>query len=147
MEKSLDNYESMLSDKSELDEALSPIKGFFERIAIDGFVTQSEVDEFINRFDSHSRFEQNLSYNNLLPRNREIVVNGITDKKEINDFLWVCKQFSIEGKYYDIVTLYKQEFEGIFHGILSENNLSDEEIINLYIWLENNLFLYGIYPV
>jgi len=151
MEKSLDNYESMpyrmYTDKSELDIALSPLKGLVEGIAIDGIVTQSEVEELIDWVDGHSRFEKRLSYTELLPGIREIVADGITDKEEINDFLWICRQVSIEGKYYDIVTLYKQELEGIFHGILSDNNLSDEEIINLRTWLENNLFLKGIYPV
>jgi len=151
MEKSLDNYESMpylmYTGKSELDKALSPLKGLVEGITIDGIVTQSEVEELMNWVDDHSRFEKRLSYIELLPGIREIVADGITDKEEINDFLWICKQVSIEGKYYDIVTLYKQELEGIFHGILSDNNLSDEEIINLHTWLENNLFLKGIYPV
>ena len=77
---------------------------------------------------------------------RGIVEDGIIDESELEDLAWICSQFEPEGKYYEFTTLSIQMLHGVFHGILSDGVLTDEEIHSLDEWVKGNNFLSGTYP-
>lgn len=58
----------------------------------------------------------------------------------------MISQIKTKTKYYDVITAKIQELEGIFHGILSDNKITDTEINQLEKWLLDNEDLVGIYP-
>ena len=83
--------------------------------------------------------------------------DGIVDGEETKDLIWICKQFSKEGKIHDIVALSIQELHGVFlDGFIDEKermkvraftNKSFSmivllKILNIY-WLETKEILVG----
>ena len=77
---------------------------------------------------------------------RGIFEDGIIDESELEDLAWICSQFEPEGKYYEFTTLSIQMLHGVFHGILSDGVLTDQEIHSLDEWIKGNDFLSGTYP-
>ena len=150
MTNAIENYDSMYfrmyTGKSERDKAIATLKGILSGITLDGKVDNSEIEELTNWITINEHLEDTQPFRDIFFILRLLLEDGIIDDEEIEDLRWICKQFSEEGEFYDLVTLAIQELHGIFHGLLADNHLSDQEILSLKSWLGDNFLLKGTYP-
>lgn len=150
MSQAIKNYDSMYfrkyTGKSERDKAIATLKGILSGITLDGKVDRSEIEELVNWITLNEHLEDKQPFRDIFFILKLLIEDGIIDNEEIEDLRWICKQFSEEGEYYDLVTLAIQELHGVFHGLLADNHLSDQEILSLKTWLDENSILKGTYP-
>ena len=132
--------------KSEFDKALHELNGILLGIAIDEKINKKEIQELQTWLNSYHDILNYNPYKEIY----EVIVNAIEDNiiddEEKQNIEWITNKFINSNVYYDIVTSDLQRLQGIFHGILSDNVISDEEIYQLDKWLEDNSHLIGHYP-
>jgi hypothetical protein len=137
------------TSKAEVHKAINSLIGMIKGIEIDGIVTSEELDEITNWCNLH-RFLQNKSpFSEIIPVMDNALFDGHLEMEELQDILWLCNRIINSDdfdEYYNIITSSIQELEGILHGILSDNELSEIEINQLAIWMEEREFLKGTYP-
>ncbi|GAB1476250.1 hypothetical protein MASR2M70_10840 [Bacillota bacterium] len=136
----------MYTGKSEFDKALSTLIGIIDGITLDGKVNQEEAEELFNWLAINSILERREPFNEIIPILKEMVQDGVIDDEEIADLQWLCNQFRGDGLYYNLTTLAVQELHALFHGLLADNILTDEEIIALNQWVADNSLLKGTFP-
>ncbi|MDD2218249.1 MAG: BRCT domain-containing protein [Eubacteriales bacterium] len=146
----LQNYDSMdyriYTGKSEFDKALSTLIGIIDGITIDGKVNKEEAEELFNWLAINEILEGRTPFNEIVPALKEMLRDGVVDDEEIDDLKWLCGQFKGEGLYYNLTTLAIQELHALFHGLLADNVLTDQEILSLRDWISENYLLKGTYP-
>ncbi|WP_368240460.1 BRCT domain-containing protein [Clostridium paraputrificum] len=143
-------YEDMeyrqYTSRSEIEKALNTLKGILEGIIIDDETNYIELDELAAWSDTNNLFSNRKPFNELIPLINESISDNILTKDEITDILWVCNKFLKDNTYYDHITMTLQKLHGIFHGILADNIISENEIVKLKEWISTNDYLEGYYP-
>lgn len=144
------NYDTMefrkYTSKSEIQKALNTLKGIIEGISMDSNINATELDE-LEAWCFNMRFMENKKpFNEIIPLINDTISDNYLSQEEINDIVWVCNKFLERNSYYDNITSGLQKLQGIFHGILSDNIISDNEVIQLRNWLQENDYLSGFYP-
>jgi NAD-dependent DNA ligase len=137
------------TSKSELHKAVNSLIGMVTGIGIDGVINDDEKSELINWCNLHERLSSKSPFSEIIPMINLILSNNPIEYDDIQDLLWLCNNVNSEGEfkeYYDIITSSIQQLEGILHGVLADNELSDEEIIQLSKWMDDHDFLKGTYP-
>ncbi len=136
----------MYTKPAELSKAINTLRGLIEGIDIDGVINQNEVLELMNWCSLHREFENRHPFSEILPVIDSALEDEILTYDEIQDILYVCSNCSKGSDFYNFITATIQELQGIIHGIMSDNIISDTEIQNLSKWLNANDFLKGTYP-
>ena len=62
-----------------------------------------------------------------MPTLNKILEDNVIDKDEMSDFLWICNKFKTFNYFYDMATSDIQRLQGILHGILADNIISDDD--------------------
>lgn len=132
--------------KAEAEKAFHTLNGIVKGINIDNEINDQEVYELINWCNSYFDLSDESPFCELIPLVKQICSDKIVTNEEYNDMVWLINQVNSRNPYYDVITGKLQELEGIFHGILSDNQITETEIINLKKWLLDNEELIGIYP-
>jgi len=132
--------------KSELDKSLHTLEGILRGIAFDRKINDYEIEELKNWCLINNKYIAKHPYNELIPLIERALSDGELCKDEVQDILWVCNNFVTENNYYDIVTSDIQRLQGILHGIMSDNQINEEEIKELWEWLNENDHLASTYP-
>jgi NAD-dependent DNA ligase len=70
----------------------------------------------------------------------------VITNEEREDFLWLCKSFNSSNDFYDVITSDLQRLQGILHGIMADNQITNEEMLGLKKWIFENEHLQGTYP-
>lgn len=134
------------TSKAEAEKAFNILNGIVNGINIDGEINDIEVSELINWCNTHYDLIEVAPFNELIPFVKQICSDKKVTEEEYNDLIWMIKQINSKNQYYDVITGKIQELQGIFHGILADNEITDVEIKNLENWLFDNEELIGIYP-
>lgn len=146
----LDDYESLpfrkYLGKAEVDKAVHTLEGILKGISIDGDVNISEAVELVKWFETYKKWVKLHPFNELIPIVANAIEDNVLSNEEMKDIIWFCHNISTENMYYDIITSDIQRLQGILHGILSDNHISDDEINGLRDWLEENEHLKQCYP-
>ncbi len=132
--------------RAELDKALHTLEGILKGISIDGKINKREVNDLTSWVNENYQFINRHPYNELIPLVNDAISDSILTKEEIADILWMSNNLHTENKYYDVITSDIQRLEGILHGILADNIISDDEINALGQWLFSNDQMTGAYP-
>lgn len=132
--------------KSEANKVLNTLKGLVEGINIDNIINETEINELDNWWKKHFDLISKAPFNEIIPLVKQICEDKQITNEEYLDLKWTVDNIISQNRYYDIVTCKIQELEGIFHGILSDNEITNDEIDNLESWLFDNEDLMGTYP-
>ena len=133
--------------KAERDKAVQTLKGIFEGILIDDQINHDEISELQNWIIVNESLCKFKPFDELIEVIGNAVEDDILTEDEVQDIQWVIDKFSNEGEYFKLSTLQIQRLEGMCHGILADDKVTDEEILNLNEWLSDNDFLLkGTYP-
>ena len=88
-------------------------------------------------------------FNEILPALYLVFEDGKIDLEEAEGILWLCDKFLDKKQsdlYFNMVTSSIQRLEGILHGIISDNTITDSELQELWDWLNDNEQMQGLYP-
>lgn len=151
MEKRLmevDEYR-IYTSKAEIHKAVNILIGMLEGIKLDGIVTPEEMEEVINWCNLHRHMENKIPFSEILPVIDKALEDNVLEIEEIEDLLWVCNNIVKTDEfnsYYNIITSSIQQLEGMLHGMLADNELSEVEIRELSNWMEDHDYLKSTYP-
>lgn len=134
------------TSRSEGTKAINTLKGIITGINLDKVINETEVKELDNWAKVNYDLISISPFNEIIPFVKKICEDGIITEEEYKDLSWLVESILNRKGYYDIITCKLQELEGIFHGVLADNNITDEEIKNLEEWLFDNEELIGTYP-
>jgi hypothetical protein len=137
------------TSKAEVHKAVNSLIGLIKGIEIDGIVNPDELDEITNWCNLHRFLQKKSPFSEIIPVIDDALMDGLLEREEIQDILWLCNRVvnsSEFDEYYNMITSSIQELEGILHGILADNELTEVEINQLAIWMEDREFLKGTYP-
>lgn len=144
------DYDTMsyrkFTGKSELDKAVNTLVGILIGMASDKVVSKDEIEELNHWSSLYRNTLIKPPYSELLTTIENYLSDGNLDQEEIEDVLWLCNNLRGENSYYDAATMDIQILQGMLHGILADNYISDDEIKTLKNWLEDNEHLASLYP-
>ena len=139
-------YRSFMK-KAERDKAFQTLRGIVDGISLDGRISDDEVLELKNWIGVNDQLSCHKPFDELISTISNALEDNVLTGDELEDILWVIDKCSTGGEYYDLTTLQIQRLEGICHGIIADNNVTEDEIISLNEWLSDNDFLLkGTYP-
>ncbi|MEL7657916.1 MAG: BRCT domain-containing protein, partial [Bacillota bacterium] len=101
--------------------------------------------ELKNWYELHRGLIDRHPFSEIIPALDLALSDQIITYDEAEDLRFLCHQVVSDG-YYDIVTSAIQVLHGIIHGILANNEISDEEIYQLQAWINDHSILKGTYP-
>lgn len=146
--KEVNDYR-MYTTKAEVHKAINSFAGIFKGIEIDGIINDKEISEIINWFNLHRHLKDKSPFSEIIPVLDNALMDNDLTPDEVKDILWLCDHVTTgEGfnEYYNLITSSIQRLEGILHGMLADNELSEVEIDQLSIWVDDHEFLKGSYP-
>ena len=129
----------------EMQKSINGFRGLLEGISIDGIVDEAEFIELKNWYELHRYLIDRHPFNEILPAIDAALSDRILTFDEVEDLRWLCDQVS-SGEYYDLITSSIQTLHGVIHGILANNKVTDAEIANLQVWMDDHSVLKGTYP-
>lgn len=137
---------SRYTSKFELHKAINTLVGILKGINIDGIINQVELDELKNWCEVNNKFSHKHPFSELIPTIIKAIEDNHIDIEEMADIRWVCFNIIDDSIYKNIVTTDIIQLQGILHGILSDNQITFEEISGLKSWLLENTQLATTYP-
>ena len=141
----LDEYR-IFTTPAELHKAVNTLKGIVAGITTYRQINDDEINELSHWCLCHAHLIERHPFNELIPLIESVYQDGIITESESRDIVWLCNNFVSDADYYNLVTSSIQFLSGIIHGILADNEISDEEIHMLKKWTTANDFLAGSYP-
>lgn len=132
--------------RQRVDKAIHTLAGLLHGIAIDNQLNAKEIAELLNWCEEYRSIAKQAPFNELIPKLTAIMKDGVIDPEEQEELLWVCKNMSPEGGFYDGITHDIQRLQGIFHGIMADGHITVEEANELQAWIDTNDHLKGVYP-
>lgn len=146
--KEINDYR-MYTSKSEVHKAINTLIGIVNGVKFDETVNDRESSEITNWCNLHRRLGKKSPFKEIIPVLDNALMDNHLTNEEIEDILWVCDNVVNSDdfeEYYNMVTCTIQQLQGLIHGMLSDNELSESEINRLSEWMDDNSFLKGTYP-
>ena len=131
--------------RAEMHKALNSLIGILEGIAIDNEVVALEAQELSHWYGLYRHLINHHPFSEIIPVVDSALADGVLTCEEAEDLRYLCKRLTSKG-YYDFITGELQILQGMFHGLLADNVLSDAEILALQSWLKEHEELKGFYP-
>ncbi|MDT8901881.1 BRCT domain-containing protein [Anaeroselena agilis] len=146
----LAHYESqryrLFTSKAEVDKALHTLEGILKGIGIDEKINITEVEELVHWYYEYMNMANLHPFSEIIPLVYQSLQDNVLEQEEVNDILWLCNNFKTDSLYYDVVTSDLQRLQGMLHGILSDNEITEEEMLGLQKWLNDNEHLASSFP-
>lgn len=116
-----------------------PIR-ILEGITIDKKINSDEMTESTNWCSLHRHLIDRHPFSEIIPMIDAALEDGELTEDEMLDIAYVCHNFSQDSEYYNLITSSIQELQGIFHGIIADNAVLDNEITSLNEWVVEHDF-------
>jgi hypothetical protein len=146
----MSNFENpdlqILTSKARADKAINSLKGLLLGIISDDIIDAKEMDELRLWAREHYDLINRNPFREFMLLIENTASNEIPAKEAVEDLYWLCQKYEHDSMYYNGITSDLQLLQGIFHGILADGILNDEEIFKLHEWLSDNEHLSSHYP-
>lgn len=136
----------VVTTKARADKAISSLKGILLGINSDKEVNDQEIKELKQWSEKHKNLIDKNPFKEFMTLIDETVSNNIPATETIEDLFWLCQKYESDNYYYNPVTTDLQTLQGICHGILSDGEVNEKEVLDLEKWLEENTHLSTYYP-
>lgn len=150
LDSCVEKYDSLhfrrFTKKAEVDKAIHTLEGIVKGIAIDNVINVNEIEELQEWCNIHINSIHQHPFSELIPLIESCLQDNYLDKEEQKDILWFCNNYKVSNKYYNVITSDLQRLQGIFHGIMADNTITDDEVLQLEEWINTNTHLMGCYP-
>jgi NAD-dependent DNA ligase len=124
---------------------VNSLLGLIEGITIDSSINQSEVS-FLNLWlAEHADVRNRHPYSELVPVVQGAVVDGVLTQDEHDDIVWLCERLR-SAEYFDQTTADLQRLHAILGGIVSDGQVTEDELRGLSAWLQNHEHLKTCWP-
>lgn len=145
--RELDSNEYMVyMGKAEFEKALHTLMGLIQGISIDKKLNALELAELQHWLQLHSNYRNKYPFKEIIPLVAGSIEDHLLEVDEVEDILWVCNQYLNENPYFDTYTRDIQILQGLIHGIMSDNHITEEELVGLKKWLIDHDHLETVYP-
>lgn len=134
------------TSRQRIDKAVHTLTGLLRGVSIDDELNAAELAEVLNWCEEYRQLVDRAPFNELIPKIDEVMSDGVVEPEELEDILWLCKNLSPDGEYYDDITHEIQILQGILHGIMADDHVSVREAIELQNWVDEHSHLKGSYP-
>ena len=128
------------------EKAFRSLSGLLRGICVDGVVNQEEQTELWEWIRKNAHYAKYHPWDLVINHLEDYLRDGKIDPEEIEDLVWLADRLSEWTDIDDLIKDRIQELHGIFHGILADRQLSDEEINSLRDWVFEHDYLAGSYP-
>lgn len=132
--------------KKEIEKSMNTLEGLLTGILIDGELNITELTELNYWLSVNQQFADVDPFSQIIPKVELMVQEKMLDNEWIEDIVWLCNQYRGNKQYLDLITADIQRLHGIIHGILSDNQITNEEIYRLQDWMDENTHLSSNYP-
>lgn len=133
------------TSRARLDKSVNSLLGIIEGIAIDSHINQSEVS-FLNLWlAEHADIRNRHPYNELVPVVQAAVSDGVLSQDEHDDIVWLCDRLR-SAEYVDQTTADLQRLHAILGGIVSDGQVTEDELRGLSAWLQDHEHLRTCWP-
>jgi len=129
-----------------MDKAIHTLEGILRGISIDSEITREELNELRAWCKDNEFSVDKEPFKTLIPYIIEALEDDYLDEHEREDIITICQSIDSGSKYYKVVTSDLQRLQGIFHGIMADSKITDDEIKHLRAWTDENRHLIGMYP-
>ena len=129
-----------------VDKAIFTLKGMMQGAAIDNDLNASEIAELQNWCNEYRDLINKAPFSELIPKLEQIQEDGVIYPEEQEDLIWLCRNLSAEGEFYDHRTRDMQTLQGMLHGVMADDHISEEEARGLQDWLDDHAHLKGSWP-
>lgn len=143
--KEIEEYRP-LAMKAELHKAVNTLSGIIAGITTDNEISDDETNELANWCLLHQNLETKHPFCELIPKIKEAYEDKIITEEEKKDIIWMCNSLVSDSVYYDLATSSLQFLFGLFHGVMADGKLTDDEIKKIQKWVRDNDFMQGCYP-
>ena len=134
------------NDRRIKEKAFRSLAGLLRGVCVDGMVNDEEQSELRQWIRNNAQYAQYHPWDLVIKHLEEYLKDGKVDKEEIEDLVWLADRLSEWTDIDDLIKDRIQELHGIFHGILADKHLSDEELSSLRDWVFEHDYLAGSYP-
>ena len=135
-----------LTKRQRVDRAVNTLTGLLRGVAIDSELNAPEIAEIKNWCNEYSDLVGKAPFSDLIPKLEEFLSDGVITPEEQEDLLWLCQNLTPGNGFYDAITSDIQILQGMLHGILADDEISDLETRSLREWILENEHLKGTYP-
>jgi len=134
--------------RANFEKALNTLIGIIKGVKADRVINENEISELQNWCLLQREFREKHPFNEIIPLVERSIADGVLTQDEIDDILFVCNAFlrTNFSPYYDVITSGIATLHGILHGILSDNVINAEELMELRGWMQDHYYLESVYP-
>lgn len=126
--------------------SLRSLSGLLRGVCVDGVVNESEQSEIRAWIEENRDCARYHPWDLVIEHLESYLSDGKIDLDEIEDMIWLADKLSEWTDLDDLIKDRIQELHGIFHGILADQTLSDDELKSLRDWVFDHEYLSGSYP-
>lgn len=134
------------TSKSEAHKAFNTLTGIIDGISIDNKIEKKEIKELEKWSDKYEFLTKTNPFNEVLTNVQVLISDNDNSEEIIENIKWLVNKFSGGFNYYNDLTSDLQKFQGILHGILADGKITEDEVIGLQSWLNENEHLATYYP-
>ena len=125
------------TSRARLEKSVNSLLGLIEGMAIDSSINQSEVS-FLNLWlAEHADVRDRHPYSELVPVVQAAVEDGVLTQDEHDDIAWLCERLR-STEYFDQTTADLQRLHAILGGIVSDGQVTEDELRGLSAWLQDH---------
>jgi hypothetical protein len=128
------------------DKAFNTLIGILKGISIDGKIEKAELKELENWCADHHKYSTRHPFNEVFPKIKSALSDGMLDLDELQDLLWFCSTIIRDNPHYDAITNDIQQLQGMMHGITADGKIEKDELTALQSWINDNEQMRGCYP-
>lgn len=136
---------TLFTSKMEYDKAINTLAGLMDGMTADN-ITLNEIEELQFWLQMVKPFADKKPFDELIPLINHALSDNHLDQDEIDDIVWLCSKFRVGEGYYDLITVGLQMLNGYIHGLMADNVLSVQEVVNLKKWIVSHDELQGYFP-
>lgn len=130
-----------------VERAFQALSGIAAGIALDYHVSDGEVAALVEWLDLHSGLVDRPPFNELADLLARILEDGVIDDDERDELLEWCQAFADEGaSAVACASDSVRRLHGVLHGLASDGELSDQELVDLNDWLYEHEDVWHVWP-
>lgn len=135
----------VLTGPQRMEKAISTLLGLLEGMCADGTATGPECEMLAHWVDESNQFSSRHPFNEILPRLKTFLADGVVDSEELADLIWLCKRM-IRPEHFDQASLDMQQLHGIMAAVACDRVISADELSHLSSWINDHQHLKGRWP-
>lgn len=123
-----------------MNDNLVEVIGIIEGVNYDGIINELEINKLQSWLNHNRQFRNDKTFNKVVDLLERILEDNIITNEKKKELLYFANNYykNVNNEHDSIVILH-----GLIEGIICDNEINQDEIEELKIWLEKSFFLKG----